>query len=491
MGQALPELFTRRIALDDVGSHADAADPDQEDVLDLEAVYRLEDSSVSEGRVTERTDGCLAFEAAHDLHGQSGDGWVGVDLDGTLAEYDGWKGIEHIGDPIPAMLERVKEKLARGEDVRIFTARVAGPDGEKARRYIDVWCQKHLGRTLPVTNVKDQQMTELWDDRAVQVEANTGRLVDGLEAWTPYHGKRGGKGWQKDGQGKPRYQEEKPGDDEAPVGKPDMPVVKIDASGSRQPALFDKLDDGGPTGESEPVAEKPPEVANIPSAPANKQVEAEPDVKPMEVKTMKRVAKTKSGLDVELEATPRGVSFSVEHPQAGHLAGNLTIWDNAKKVAWTDVSFNGQPVGLSISKADYDAAKSDVQDAIEADRKDYERTHPGAVERREIADMMRRADYWENNSKYQDFGKAASLRAEARARMDEWKQKYPKEWAEEHGNDLRSRADRQRELATGASLYDADGLLSAADQDHRAEEFRTRADELDREAEKTKREAGP
>ena len=35
-------------------------------------------------------------------------GWIGVDLDGTLAHYDGWKGIEHVGPPIPAMLARVK-----------------------------------------------------------------------------------------------------------------------------------------------------------------------------------------------------------------------------------------------------------------------------------------------------------------------------------------------------------------------------------------------
>ena len=30
-------------------------------------------------------------------------GWIGVDLDGTLAFYDMWRGMEHIGKPIPAM----------------------------------------------------------------------------------------------------------------------------------------------------------------------------------------------------------------------------------------------------------------------------------------------------------------------------------------------------------------------------------------------------
>ena len=57
-------------------------------------------------------------------------GWIGVDLDGTLAEYAGWVSEEHIGHPVPMMLERVKAWLAEGKDVRIFTARV--DDGEVA-----------------------------------------------------------------------------------------------------------------------------------------------------------------------------------------------------------------------------------------------------------------------------------------------------------------------------------------------------------------------
>lgn len=35
-------------------------------------------------------------------------GWYAVDLDGTLAHYDGWRGEDHIGDPIPPMVERIK-----------------------------------------------------------------------------------------------------------------------------------------------------------------------------------------------------------------------------------------------------------------------------------------------------------------------------------------------------------------------------------------------
>lgn len=104
-------------------------------------------------------------------------GWIGVDLDGTLAHYDGWKGIDHIGEPVPLMVERVKAWRAAGREVRIFTARVCreGDECIQARAAIVLWCHQHLGEVLPITNIKDFGMVELWDDRAVQVEANTGR----------------------------------------------------------------------------------------------------------------------------------------------------------------------------------------------------------------------------------------------------------------------------------------------------------------------------
>lgn len=122
----------------------------------------------------------------------SSDGWIAVDLDGTLAHYEGWKGTEHIGAPIPAMLERVKAWLADGQDVRIFTARISegagsrGMEAYHARRAIEAWCVEHLGAALEVTNVKDFKMRELWDDRAITVEQNTGRVIGERQArFTP------------------------------------------------------------------------------------------------------------------------------------------------------------------------------------------------------------------------------------------------------------------------------------------------------------------
>lgn len=103
-------------------------------------------------------------------------GWYGVDLDGTLAHYDGWKGHEHIGEPIPAMLEHVRAMIAEGKVVKIFTARAHIPERVAP---IHAWLEKHGIPGLEVTNVKDMGMICLWDDRCVQVVTNSGQRHGG------------------------------------------------------------------------------------------------------------------------------------------------------------------------------------------------------------------------------------------------------------------------------------------------------------------------
>jgi len=106
--------------------------------------------------------------------------WIGVDLDGTLAHYEEWVDEMHIGEPVPLMVQRVKDLLNAGYTVKIFTARIANLDAEKysaISELIQKWTLKHLGKILEVTCVKDQGMMKLFDDRAVQVIQNTGQLV--------------------------------------------------------------------------------------------------------------------------------------------------------------------------------------------------------------------------------------------------------------------------------------------------------------------------
>lgn len=129
-----------------------------------------------------------------------GGGWIGVDLDGTLALYEGWKGAAHIGEPIKAMLDRVLTWRKQGKEVRIMTARCFpipivqpakcggtfrdshGSDMVKVIDTIQNWCMTHLGEILPITCQKDYGMITLYDDRCVAVELNTGRVLGGAHA---------------------------------------------------------------------------------------------------------------------------------------------------------------------------------------------------------------------------------------------------------------------------------------------------------------------
>ena len=125
-------------------------------------------------------------------------GWIAVDFDGTLATYNGWKGPDHCGDPIQPMVDRVKQWLNEGYEVRIFTARVSPlvgcfrpygqegfpiPKNQSERNSIDAiksiwnWTIYNIGLALPVTNVKDYAMHQVWDDRAIQVIPNTGEVL--------------------------------------------------------------------------------------------------------------------------------------------------------------------------------------------------------------------------------------------------------------------------------------------------------------------------
>lgn len=104
--------------------------------------------------------------------------WIGVDVDGTACMYVNYRlqgGM--FGPPIPAMWERIRRWLASGKyDVKLFTARASvdypGRDAEFAQlRRI---CVEQCGRELEITATKDFAMVQLWDDRAISVEMNTG-----------------------------------------------------------------------------------------------------------------------------------------------------------------------------------------------------------------------------------------------------------------------------------------------------------------------------
>ncbi|MEP6945615.1 MAG: hypothetical protein ABJA02_06830 [Acidobacteriota bacterium] len=77
---------------------------------------------------------------------------VCVDLDGVLAEYDGWKGMTHIGDPLPGARDFAVE-LGKVADLVVFTTRCSGERSERgddsgitpgqARIHVIDWLEAH------------------------------------------------------------------------------------------------------------------------------------------------------------------------------------------------------------------------------------------------------------------------------------------------------------------------------------------------------------
>lgn len=98
----------------------------------------------------------------------------GVDLDGTLAEYYGWKGEGHVGKAIPKMLDRVKKWINDGITIVIFTARADQPENIPA---IKEWLKDNGIPGLKITNIKTHNISRIYDDRAIQVRRNSGDLI--------------------------------------------------------------------------------------------------------------------------------------------------------------------------------------------------------------------------------------------------------------------------------------------------------------------------
>lgn len=144
----------------------------------------------------------------NDTHGETGKGWYGFDLDGTLAKYDGWKGIDHIGDPVKPMVDLIKRMHDEGKVVKIMTARVAPKEKPETKpnpymagnwciqepdvqtwalkgewtplEFVQEWCYRILGFVPEVVYQKDHLMLELYDDRVKQVVPNEGWLIEDI-----------------------------------------------------------------------------------------------------------------------------------------------------------------------------------------------------------------------------------------------------------------------------------------------------------------------
>lgn len=54
---------------------------------------------------------------------------IAVDIDGTLAEFDQWRGYKHLGKPIKKIADKLRDEAKAGSYIIIHTVRIARPNG--------------------------------------------------------------------------------------------------------------------------------------------------------------------------------------------------------------------------------------------------------------------------------------------------------------------------------------------------------------------------
>ncbi len=101
--------------------------------------------------------------------------WLGVGLDGVLAERTDAGLDGEIGPPVPDMIARVRDWVKyKRIRVKVLTPRAHNEEGAERVRQ---WLAAHRLGYLEFTSQKDLHMVEFWDDRAVQVISNFGIAV--------------------------------------------------------------------------------------------------------------------------------------------------------------------------------------------------------------------------------------------------------------------------------------------------------------------------
>ena len=98
---------------------------------------------------------------------------IAVDIDGTLAEYKGWKGYRHVGKPIKSVVEAVRKEYADNSEIIIHTCRITAMDGQiipEALAALTAWLKKN---DIPYdeiwTGVGKPYASSYWDDKAVRM----------------------------------------------------------------------------------------------------------------------------------------------------------------------------------------------------------------------------------------------------------------------------------------------------------------------------------
>jgi len=118
---------------------------------------------------------------------------VAIDVDGTILDYDGWKGAGNFGEPLAGAKEALEELQGNGYSIIIFTTR--GVD----IGVLETWLRNHkipfdsINENLPGApeNVSKKKViaTVYIDDRAIPFEGSWKGIVEKVKAFKPWYQK--------------------------------------------------------------------------------------------------------------------------------------------------------------------------------------------------------------------------------------------------------------------------------------------------------------
>ncbi len=114
--------------------------------------------------------------------------YVCIDLDGTIAHYDDWKGEDHFGDPIEGLQEALKRIRSEGWKIIIFTTRA---NKEKVLNYLNSHSILHdyinENPDQPQNSVGGKPYADAYvDDRGIQFNGDWQATANELLQFVPW-----------------------------------------------------------------------------------------------------------------------------------------------------------------------------------------------------------------------------------------------------------------------------------------------------------------
>lgn len=102
---------------------------------------------------------------------------VSIDFDGVLAEYDGYKGEDIVGEPIDGAKKFVLKLIKSGYKPIIFTVRKP--------EIVSKWIQENSFPDIEITNIKHPSVIYI-DDRCIKFNGDYSKLVGDLKNFNVY-----------------------------------------------------------------------------------------------------------------------------------------------------------------------------------------------------------------------------------------------------------------------------------------------------------------